>query len=274
MLAPRLAQVVYGLLGLALTTEASGQSQVRSRATAPQARPMSARAAAYLAGKQALVGSHAPSEDSATLDARGRPMLGLRSINRGDLLTIESTGDGGFMSVDLDRAAHFLRAMSGDEHPVDSRTLSLVYRIQRHFAVPEIRIVSGYRTPKPGSHSNHGRGRAIDLVVPGTPDAEVARFVRQVGFVGVGVYPRSQFVHVDIRPRSYFWIDDSGPHKRSREHGILGDLAASSDAEALSRHQAVVEPFGVGIDVDAALRANGFVTPSSAPEEDEEDESY
>jgi uncharacterized protein YcbK (DUF882 family) len=199
-------------------------------------------------------------------------MLTLRSINRGDSLVLESMADGGFSSVDLDRAAHFLRAMGGEEHPIDPRTLSVVYRIQTHFAVPEIRVVSGYRTPRPGSHSNHGRGRAVDLIVPGAPDEEVARFVREMGFVGVGVYPRSQFVHVDIRPRSYFWIDESGPHKHSRERAILGDVAASSDADARSRHQAAVEPFGVGTDVDAALRANGFATTAAPADEGEEDE--
>lgn len=272
---PRLAPFVCGMLGLVLTLDASGQSPVRSRAMATppvEARPLSARAAAYLAGKQALVGSHAPSEAVAPRDAHGRPMLSLRSINRGDGLAIEATAEYGFTSVDLDRAAHFLRAMGGDEHPIDPRTLALVYRIQTHFAAAEIRVVSGYRIPKPGSRSNHGRGRAVDLIVPGTPDEEVARFVREIGFVGVGVYPRSQFVHVDIRPRSYFWIDESGPHKHSREHGILGDRAASSDADALSRHQSIIEPFAIRTDVDAALRANGFATTSPALEEDEEDE--
>ena len=74
---------------------------------------------------------------------------------------------------------------------VDPRTLALVYRIQVHFGAPEIRVVSGYRVPKPGSHSNHGKGRAMDLVVPGVADEDVARFARGLGFVGVGVYPTS-----------------------------------------------------------------------------------
>ena len=32
-----------------------------------------------------------------------------------------------------------------------------------------------------------------------------------LGFVGVGVYPVSGFVHLDVRERSYFWVDTSGP---------------------------------------------------------------
>ena len=134
-------------------------------------------------------------------------------------------------------------------------------------------MVSGYRVPKPGSHSNHGKGRAVDLVVPGVADEEVARYARDMGFVGVGVYPTSQFVHVDIRPRSYFWVDFSGPRMKNRERGILGDLAAKSDAAAAARGQAPIEPFGVATDVDAALRARGMASAAAGSDDDEDDEN-
>ncbi len=275
MAALRLAQGICACVALALAVDASGQSSERARMMAgPPAEipPMSPRAIAYLAGKQQLVGTHASSDEAMPVDPHGRPMLRLRSINRGDVLTIASNADGTFASLDLDRAAHFLRAMGGEEHPVDPRTLSLVYRIQTHFGAPEIRVVSGYRPPKPGSHSNHGRGRAVDLIVPGIPDEDVARFVRDIGFVGVGVYPRSQFVHVDIRPRSYFWVDDSKPHRHSRERAILGGQAASSDAQAQARQQPTIEPFSVGTDVDAALRASGLGVAMPPAEDEGEDE--
>jgi uncharacterized protein YcbK (DUF882 family) len=237
-------------------------------------RPGSAAAIAYMSGKQPLVGWHAPSTKAVPRDADGRPMLALTMLNRGDSLAIPtSTPEGGFASVDLDRVAHLLRAMSGDEHPVEPRTLSLVYRIQSHFAVPEVLIVSGYRVPKPGSHSNHGKGRAVDLVVPGVADEEVAHFARDLGFVGVGVYPASQFVHVDVRPRSYFWVDYSGPHMKNRESSILGNLAAKGDAAALARGQAPIEPFVVTMDVDAALRARGMPVEATTTDDEEEDEN-
>jgi uncharacterized protein YcbK (DUF882 family) len=201
-------------------------------------------------------------------------MLSLATLNRGESIDVAAaTDDGGFAACDLDRVAHALRAAGGEEHPVDPRTLGLVYRIQRHFAVPEIRVVSGYRVPKPGSHSNHGKGRAIDLVVPGVPDEEVARFARDMGFSGVGVYPTSQFVHVDIRPRSYFWVDYSGPRMKNRERGILGDVAAHADAAAVARGEKPVEPFSVGTDVDVALQARGLASASVAlPAEEEDDD--
>jgi uncharacterized protein YcbK (DUF882 family) len=248
----------------------------RATAAAPATGPGSAASIAYMAGKQPLLGWHAPDAKVIARDPRGRAMLSLTTINRGESLSIPAAADdGGFTSADLDRVAHLLRAMSGDEHPVDPRTLALVYRIQTHFDAPEIRVVSGYRVPKPGSRSNHGKGRAVDLVVPGVADEEVARFARQMGFAGVGVYPTSQFVHVDIRPRSYFWVDYSGPRMKNREKGILGDIAAKSDADALARGQAPIEPFGVATNVDATLRARGAVAaaPTPPPEEDEDEEN-
>ncbi len=118
-----------------------------------------------------------------------------------------------------------------------------------------------------------GRGAPSNLIVPGVPDEDVARFARELGFVGVGVYPASQFVHVDVRPQSYFWIDFSGPHANHRERGILGDLAAQSDAAAVARGRAPIEPFRCGADVDAALHATGLAPVAGTVEEDDEEEN-
>lgn len=275
-LARPLACAAILVTATALAQPPSTRTARRSPAppAAPTTRPGSAAASAYLSGRQPLVGWHAPSTRAIARDAGGRLMLTLTTLNRGETLSVPATtDDGGFASTDLDRVAHLLRAASGDEHPIDPRTLSLVYRIQTHFGVPELRVVSGYRVPKPGSHSNHGKGRAIDMVVPGIADEDVARFTREIGFVGVGVYPTSQFVHVDIRPRSYFWVDFSGPRMKNREHGILGDLAARSDAAAAARGQPAIEPYAVATDVDDALRALGMVSSTMMADEDDDDDN-
>jgi uncharacterized protein YcbK (DUF882 family) len=259
---------------------AVAQPRVHSRHASPPSAalasvttPGSAAAAAFLSGKQALVGLHRPSDKPIATNANGRPLLALTTVNRGESLAIPAAGeDGGFASADLDRVAHLLRARDGDEHPVDPRTLALVYRIQVHFGVPEIRVVSGYRVPKPGSHSNHGKGRAVDLIVPGVADVDVARFAREMGFVGVGVYPTSQFVHVDIRPRSYFWVDYSGPRMKNKESCILPDVARKGDEDAVARGQAPIEPFTIATDVDAALRARGLHGAPTVADEEEDDD--
>lgn len=211
----------------------------------------------------------------APVDATGRMQLVLQALNTTDRTTLTAHGDhGGFSAEDLDRAAHVLRdPRTGNEHPVDPRTLDLVYRVAAHFNTPEVRIISGYRTPRPGTRSNHGNGRAIDCVFAGTSDEEVAKFAREEGFSGVGTYPVSGFVHLDSRDRSYFWVDASGPGRKNRTRGILGDLAAKSDARAVARGDHAPSPFGISTDVDSALAAVAHASgTANAPEEDDEDE--
>jgi uncharacterized protein YcbK (DUF882 family) len=199
-------------------------------------------------------------------------MLTLAALNTGERVELTALSDkGGFSASDLDRAAQLLRdPRTGNEHPVEPRLLDSVYRIARHFSAHEIRVISGYRTPKPNTHSNHGRGRAMDLIVPGATDEDVAKLARDAGFSGVGIYPVSGFVHVDVRERSYFWVDTSGPGRKSRLYGVLADVAAKSDAAATARGERPIQPFSLLPDVDAALRAQGTSIVEPPHEEDED----
>ena len=98
----------------------------------------------------------------------------------------------------------------------------------------------------------------MDIVAPGVPNRRLARFARAQGFVGVGEYPRSGFVHVDVRERSYFWVDSSGPGQRSRERRVRLGEARRHDARARDRGEDVV------VDV-----ADSEDTPGAAPAVDE-----
>ncbi len=108
----------------------------------------------------------------------------------------------------------------------------------------------------------------MDFIVPGARDEDVAAFARTLGFVGVGIYPVSGFVHLDVRDRSYFWSDSSGPGRRNRERGILGDLARSSDRAATARGEIAVRSCTVQLDVDVALRS---CTARDATTDDDDD---
>jgi len=203
-------------------------------------------------------GWHTPSPSAQPpVDDEGHPLLILQALNSTDRGAFPAAGPrGGFSAQDLDLAAAILHdPSSGNRNPVEPRLLDLVFRIQTHFHAEEIRVLSGYRTPARSGASNHGKGRAIDFVVPGATDADVATFARTLGFVGVGIYPVSGFVHLDVRDRSYFWSDASGPGRKNRERGILGDLAKSSDREAALRGEVPVSTCALQFDVDAALRA-------------------
>jgi uncharacterized protein YcbK (DUF882 family) len=250
---------------LSLTGSALGDAPKKTaRAAAPAAGP---KYATYVQKW------HTPTPGrTSPVDASGRPMLALYSLNTNDRAELAAASEkGGFLASALDRAAYVLReSHSGNEYPIEPRLLDVIYRIQTHFTAQEVRVVSGYRTPWRGVRSNHGKGRALDIVVPGVKDEDVAKFARELGFVGVGMYPASGFVHVDVRDRSYFWVDGSGPGKRNRERGILGDLAKKADAQALARGERPTPPLVMITDVDLALHAR---TPASSlpPEDDDED---
>jgi uncharacterized protein YcbK (DUF882 family) len=263
------------LVALAMTPGlAAGDAPKPNGKTAVRAPPAAPKRAN--AGVAASFGWHTPTPGKAApVDGAGRPMLVMAALNTGERITLTAnTEHGGFSALELDRAAHLLRdPRTGNEHPVDPHVLDLVYRVAVHFSSQEVRVISGYRTPKNGSHSNHGKGRAIDLVFPGTSDEEVARYARELGFVGVGVYPVSGFVHLDVRDRSYFWVDNSGPGKKNRTRGILADLAAKSDARALGRGEHAPPPFTIASDVDAALASESHgQAAAQAGEDDDVDE--
>ena len=227
---------------------------------------------------QAVKSWHAPAAGKKPAhDERGRPMLTLHALNTGERLEVAASGDAGsFTSRDLDRVAHLFRESStGHEHPIEPRLLDLLYRIQRKFEAHEIRLVSGFRAgrgapqkaPVRAAGSNHACGRAADIIVPGARDEDVAKFARELGFVGVGIYPTSGFVHVDVRGRSYFWVDSSGPGKRNRERGVLSDLAKKSDVRAIARGERPTAPFAISLEVESSLEDR---PEAEVPDEDDD----
>jgi len=144
------------------------------------------------------------------------------------------TDEGNFDTLSLDYAAVALADKhTGASHPIEPRLLDLVYQASRHFRAPKVHVISGYREETGGSR--HAQGRAIDIALPGVTDRQLAAHLRKQGFVGVGLYTRSGFVHLDVRERSYFWVDNSGPDQRSRPRPILSQSAQRYDALARRR---------------------------------------
>ncbi len=118
---------------------------------------------------------------------------------------------------------------SGESAPVDERLVRLLYRVADHFDAPQITVISGYRTPRRGRTSHHSEGDAVDFLVPGVPDREVADYARTLGRCGVGIYPTSGFIHLDVRDQSFCWTDVSGPGQRGRVRQIAADQARAAD---------------------------------------------
>jgi uncharacterized protein YcbK (DUF882 family) len=118
------------------------------------------------------------------------------------------------------RFDHFLRChYTNVEHRMDPRLMRLLFQTGHHWPGRRLEVVSGYRHPDVAKnpHSPHMKGLACDFRVEGVKTAELRDYLRHTfDRVGVGYYPNSSFVHLDVRKdRSAFWIDYSGPGERA-----------------------------------------------------------
>lgn len=120
---------------------------------------------------------------------------------------------------------------TGAKHEIHPRLIALLYKLADHFESKQITVISGYRETKvKGGESRHNEGKAVDFLLPGVPLKELAQEARKLGHVGVGHYPTSHFVHLDVRKKtSVFWVDASGPKKRGCRRRVMRKAAARYD---------------------------------------------
>lgn len=140
--------------------------------------------------------------------------LTLYSINHGERVRVfPFLPDGTLDPEALARIEPAMRDRNNDAtHAVNPRLVKLLYKLAVHFKARQITVISGYRDPGEATNeSHHADGSAVDFMIPGVKLAALAKVARRLGHVGVGYYPTSGFVHLDVRDRSYFWADPSGP---------------------------------------------------------------
>ncbi|HVU01862.1 MAG TPA: DUF882 domain-containing protein [Polyangiaceae bacterium] len=100
---------------------------------------------------------------------------------------------------------------TGAEHEIEPRLIKLVVKMSDTFGGRPIRVVSGYREHSFAAESKHKVGRAFDFSIPGIPNGVLRDYLRTLPRVGVGYYPNSTHVHLDVREASAYWVDDAGP---------------------------------------------------------------
>lgn len=134
------------------------------------------------------------------------------------------------------RFDRFLRCHHTEaKHAMNPRLMRLLYQTGRHWPGKRLEVVSGFRSPKVAKnpHSPHMKGLACDFRVEGIKTTELRDYLRKTfEKVGVGYYPNSTFVHLDVRKdRSAFWIDYSGPGERAVYSENPGDDLRSGRAD-------------------------------------------
>ena len=105
---------------------------------------------------------------------------------------------------------------TGTRPATDPRLIKLLVKVSDKFGSRPIRIVSGYRTRSFFQDSRHKSSHAVDFSIPGVDNVTVRDYLRTLDSVGVGYYPNSSFVHLDVRDTSTYWVDYAGPGEPPR----------------------------------------------------------
>lgn len=139
--------------------------------------------------------------------------LAFHHLHTGESLDVVYWADGRYVPEATHRIAYLLRDFRTDAvHPIDPKLLDLLARLrtQLRSRSPYL-VIGGYRSPETNemlrettegvaANSFHMAGRAIDLRMPDRALAAVRRVALGLKAGGVGYYPRSDFVHVDVGP--------------------------------------------------------------------------
>jgi len=151
--------------------------------------------------------------------ARGADSRSLDFVHThtGETLSTVYYRDGTYRSDELARVNHLLRDFrTGDVHRIDPTVLDILYDLQRLADRAEpFEVISGYRSPKTNAelrrhtsgvaaHSLHLQGRAIDVRLTGVSTRKLHALALGMGRGGVGLYTRSDFVHLD-NGRVRYW---------------------------------------------------------------------
>jgi uncharacterized protein YcbK (DUF882 family) len=143
--------------------------------------------------------------------------LGFRNLHTGETVDVVYRADGDLDLGALREIDWVLRDFrTGEARSIDPRLLDLLWRLRTALDTTEpYDVISGYRSLETNAmlrragrgvarESLHTRAMAIDVRLPDRPLAVVRDTALALRLGGVGYYPASGFVHVDVG-RVRFW---------------------------------------------------------------------
>jgi LysM repeat protein len=120
---------------------------------------------------------------------------------------------------------------TGKRPRINARLIQLIAKVSDTFGGRPMRVVSGYRERSFAAASRHRTGRALDFSIPGVPNEALRDYLRTFDNVGVGYYPNSTFIHLDVREADTYWIDYSGPGEPPRKAPTTRATPGASEEE-------------------------------------------
>ena len=145
--------------------------------------------------------------------APSRRAIALGHLATGEKLDLVYWADGHYQPAALKRIAWLMRDYRSDRiHPINPKLVDLLAALHQRLRVSgPLTVVCGYRSPESNAllasqhegvatNSFHMAGSSVDLRVPGRSLAAVRNAALSLRGGGVGYYPHSNFVHVDVGP--------------------------------------------------------------------------
>jgi uncharacterized protein YcbK (DUF882 family) len=142
--------------------------------------------------------------------------LKLHHLHSGESLDVVYRIGDTYLPAAMAQLNHFLRDHRTQEAShYDPKEFDLLHNLMTRLGRPdgEIDVVCGYRTPWSNNflrtrsastgvakNSQHMQAKAIDIRVPGVTTSKLRDIALSLAAGGVGYYPVSQFVHVDVGP--------------------------------------------------------------------------
>jgi uncharacterized protein YcbK (DUF882 family) len=207
--------VVFGASG------SSWARTVKTRVHAGLKSSMHLKASPMLSSEEVVPGvlpqEIAASGASTTVPEDGKPyQLKMTNLHTGESIDIVYRMGDTYLPDALEKLNYFLRDHNTqDVSNYDPKEFDVLHAMMARLGKlnSAIEVVCGYRTPETNSalrqhspqtgvaeHSQHMEGHAIDLRVPGVTTAKLRDAALSLKAGGVGYYPVSQFVHVDVGP--------------------------------------------------------------------------
>ena len=144
---------------------------------------------------------------------RGPRLAHIHNLHTGDSLRAVYFENGRYLP---DAMSELMKAMrdwrSGEEHLMDPRLFDVMHALRGRLGTNQpFQIISGYRSKATNEmmhersagvakNSQHTEGKASDVRLQGVSLLNIRRAALDLGAGGVGFYPISNFVHVDVGP--------------------------------------------------------------------------
>jgi uncharacterized protein YcbK (DUF882 family) len=137
--------------------------------------------------------------------------LMFKNLHTGEALSTTFYAAGDYITESLDNINYLLRDHRNNQvSAIDPDLLTLLYNLRKVLRTTNpFHVISGYRSPetnamlskrsnKVAKKSLHMQGKAIDIRLPGIDIKDLQHAALGLQGGGVGLYTRSDFVHLDV----------------------------------------------------------------------------